>query len=323
MKQSRRTGALRYFDPAASQVGLIQSRKKKELAAYEKLEEELNKAEIEEENLQRALVAIQNINPDPRAIEYLSSAENLEANRDIKIHDEKPAGQDVTLGPKMVLQDESEQVSGMDQVELLHREADSIQSMRQIEAPSREEPTPDIDDAESKNTEAIIREVSHGVFGLGSPVAQEAPNADDLFFPTEVETGTEQVPSLADIQPRPLASHTEHAVSQSQLELQKQKNNQVVSRQLAIVNQQDKYLDLDAKILENYNRQIRDKGWTRERRTAAKMPPSVLFGLQKSSDNASQGTAATRSGAHSLNQPSFSKNRGKDASGLPKMASAA
>ena len=112
-------------------------------------------------------------------------------------------------------------------------------------------------------------------------------------------------------------------MSQSQLELQKQKNNQVVSRQLAIVNQQDKYLDLDAKILENYNRQIRDKGWTRERRTAAKMPPSVLFGLQKSSDNASQGTAATRSGPHSLNQPSFTRNRAKDASGLPKMASAA
>jgi len=32
------------------------------------------------------------------------------------------------------------------------------------------------------------------------------------------------------------------------------KNNEAVSRQVAIVNQQDKYLDLDAKIFENYNR---------------------------------------------------------------------
>lgn len=76
------------------------------------MEDELNKAEIEEEKLQLALVAIQNNDPDPRAIEYLSSQEQLD-NKDIKIHDERPALED-ELGPRMALQDESEQVSGMD-----------------------------------------------------------------------------------------------------------------------------------------------------------------------------------------------------------------
>lgn len=54
------------------------------------------------------------------------------------------------------------------------------------------------------------------------------------------------------------------------------------------------------------------------------MPPSVLFGLQKSADSASQGTAATRTGAHSigLNNPG-GRRRKQDIDGLPKMASAA
>lgn len=190
------------------------------------------------------------------------------------------------------------------------------------DAPKQEQVDEDGDDVESKNTEAIIQEVSNGVFGINS-ANQEGANQDDLFFPTEVETHVEPSHSVAQIRPPALGSQTEQAVSQSNLELQRLKNNQVVSRQLTVVNQQDKYLDLDARIFENYNKQIKDKGWTRERRTAAKLPPSVLFGLQKSTDNASQGTAATRTGAASLHQRSFAKNQYKDGPGLPKMSSAA
>ena len=45
----------------------------------------------------------------------------------------------------------------------------------------------------------------------------------------------------------------------------------------------------------NYQKQIKDKGWTRQRRSAAKLPPSVLFGIHKS-DSESAGTAATKFG---------------------------
>ena len=36
----------------------------------------------------------------------------------------------------------------------------------------------------------------------------------------------------------------------------KLKNNMVISNQVALVNQQDKYLDMDQKIFENYNKLV-------------------------------------------------------------------
>lgn len=50
---------------------------------------------------------------------------------------------------------------------------------------------------------------------------------------------------------------------------------------------------MDNKIMQNYQKQIRDKGWTRQRRSAAKLPPTVLFGIHKT-DSESAGTAATK-----------------------------
>jgi hypothetical protein len=52
---------------------------------------------------------------------------------------------------------------------------------------------------------------------------------------------------------------------------------------------------MDNRIMMNYQKQIKDKGWTRQRRSAAKLPPSVLFGIHKS-DSESAGTAATKFG---------------------------
>ena len=56
-------------------------------------------------------------------------------------------------------------------------------------------------------------------------------------------------------------------------------NNDVVQNKLALVNMADKYLDMDQKITVNYERSIKDRGWSREKRTAAKVPPKVLFGI--------------------------------------------
>ena len=63
--------------------------------------------------------------------------------------------------------------------------------------------------------------------------------------------------------------------------MQMYENNKAVSNQLALVSQTDKYLDIDQKIHENYRKSITDKGWARDKRTAAKLPPSILFGLPK------------------------------------------
>ena len=51
---------------------------------------------------------------------------------------------------------------------------------------------------------------------------------------------------------------------------------------MALVNQADKYLDMDQRIYENYSKTLKDRGWSREKRSAAKIPPNVLFGLQRS-----------------------------------------
>lgn len=73
------------------------------------MEDELNKAEIEEENLMKALMPITAMDPDPRAIEY------MKADQDgIRIHDERLVLRADEVGPRMALQDDSEQLSGMD-----------------------------------------------------------------------------------------------------------------------------------------------------------------------------------------------------------------
>ena len=76
-----------------------------------------------------------------------------------------------------------------------------------------------------------------------------------------------------------------------ELAVAKTKNNVVVSKQLAVVNQTDQYLDLDQKIEDNHRKQIMDKGWTRSRISAAKMPPSQLF---RRADTFSRATGTTR-----------------------------
>ena len=43
----------------------------------------------------------------------------------------------------------------------------------------------------------------------------------------------------------------------------KAQHNAEISNQVALVNHQDKYLDIDQKIFSNYNKAIRDKGWAR------------------------------------------------------------
>jgi hypothetical protein len=52
----------------------------------------------------------------------------------------------------------------------------------------------------------------------------------------------------------------------------------------------DKYLDMDHKITLNYEKSIKDRGWSREKRTAAKVPPQILFGVNPRPD--SHSTAA-------------------------------
>lgn len=71
----------------------------------------------------------------------------------------------------------------------------------------------------------------------------------------------------------------------------KQANNLVISNQVALVNQKDKYLDIDQKIFDNYNKAVKDKSWGRQGRSVAKLPPKVLFfGMNRSE---SLGTAPT------------------------------
>ena len=56
-------------------------------------------------------------------------------------------------------------------------------------------------------------------------------------------------------------------------------NSDIVQNKLALVNLADKYLDMDHKITVNYEKSIKDRGWSREKRTAAKVPPQILFGI--------------------------------------------
>lgn len=78
-----------------------------------------------------------------------------------------------------------------------------------------------------------------------------------------------------------MSQHTYHDEHRALIE-KKLKNNLVISNQVALVNQQDKYLDMDQKIFDNYHKQVQDRGWTRSRISAAKLPPTVLFGLHRS-----------------------------------------
>ena len=64
-----------------------------------------------------------------------------------------------------------------------------------------------------------------------------------------------------------------------------------MSRQLALVNQADKYLDLDQKIEMNHRRAVMDKGWGRDMRSSAKVPPAVLFGQRGASMGSTRGTS--------------------------------
>lgn len=63
------------IDVSKNHVGTVQIRKKQEQAAYKRLEDELNKAEIEEEKLQQAaLLCIKNTTEDDqRAMNYLTT----------------------------------------------------------------------------------------------------------------------------------------------------------------------------------------------------------------------------------------------------------
>ena len=56
----------------------------------------------------------------------------------------------------------------------------------------------------------------------------------------------------------------------------------MVSNQLALVSQADNYLDLDQKIQDNYIKNKNEIGWAKQTQKAAKIPPNVLFGLQRS-----------------------------------------
>lgn len=59
----------------------------------------------------------------------------------------------------------------------------------------------------------------------------------------------------------------------------KENVNQKVQNQLELVNKADKYVDIDQKIYENYIERKQVTGWAKSSISAAKMPPSVLFGF--------------------------------------------
>lgn len=73
--QAQRQGKMRYVDLSQNHPGAVQIRKRQEQAAYKRLEDELNKAEIEEEKLQEAaLLCIKNTDEDEqRAMNYLTT----------------------------------------------------------------------------------------------------------------------------------------------------------------------------------------------------------------------------------------------------------
>mmetsp|Transcript_10464 Transcript_10464/g.17560 ORF Transcript_10464/g.17560 Transcript_10464/m.17560 type:complete len:95 (+) Transcript_10464:357-641(+) len=73
---------------------------------------------------------------------------------------------------------------------------------------------------------------------------------------------------------------------------------------LAIVKSTDRIVELDKKILDRKRQEINDRGWTRQRRSAAKLPPGALF-REKSDTIMSGPTAATKK-----NEEVQSQNRG-------------
>ena len=133
-------------------------------------------------------------------------------------------------------------------------------------------------------------------------------NPADLFFATEIETNYEAKKPLEDLNDESqerdktgLSQHTYHDEHRALIE-KKLKNNMVISNQVALVNQQDKYLHMDQKIFDNYNKQVQDRGWTRSRRSAAKLPPTVLFGLHRSGSQGFDSDPSAR-------RPSFMNKR--------------
>ena len=71
------------------------------------------------------------------------------------------------------------------------------------------------------------------------------------------------------------------------------------------MNQQDRYLDLDQRIEENHARLIKDKGWTRDRKSAAKIAPSLLLGMNRNESAATRADSKKQSG---ISLPKMTKN---------------
>lgn len=81
-----------------------------------------------------------------------------------------------------------------------------------------------------------------------------------MFFATEIETHYEATKkedtndeTSQERDKTALSQHTYHDEHRALIE-KKLKNNMVISNQVALVNQQDKYLDMDQKIFENYHK---------------------------------------------------------------------
>ena len=143
----------------------------------------------------------------------------------------------------------------------------------------------------------IQNKIDNGYYNISSD--EDAGNADsdmevkidddinnDLMFATEIEAGYQKPNSQKSEVDERETVYVDEPKSKTQMEM----NNDVVQNKLALVNLADKYLDMDQKITVNYEKSIKDRGWSREKRTAAKVPPMVLFGFNKRPD--SHSTAA-------------------------------
>lgn len=75
-------------------------------------------------------------------------------------------------------------------------------------------------------------------------------------------------------------------MDKTQMSLYKMQN------QLQLVHKADKYVDIDQKIYENYIERKQQTGWAKSRISAAKIPPSVLYGFNPTatSSNAAKTT---------------------------------
>lgn len=73
-------------------------------------------------------------------------------------------------------------------------------------------------------------------------------------------------------------NQTDSNISQIKSIISKELNNAKVQNQLELVNKADKYVDIDQKIYENYIERKQVQGWAKASISAAKVPPSVLYG---------------------------------------------